>query len=123
MLWGRGMRLCLPSAAGFSPPPSTLTLPPAVAAALGALPWPVYQCTRPLLAAVAEEAVRRQCLAQPEGRTALDAALASARALSPSFSADLEAQVAVWRAQGRAAAGNSIVRAPPREAVPASASR
>lgn len=99
----------------------------AVAAALGALPWPVYQCTRPLLAALAQEAVRRCALGEaspPAGRAAVDAALAAARALNLAFGADLEAQAAGWRAQGRLATGNTIVRAPAREpATPISAFR
>ena len=89
------------SPARFPRPPP---LPPAVAASLGAFPWPVYQCVVPLLKAGAHEGVRRLAvgeLSPPAGSRLVAAALASAHALSPRIGAELEAEVAGWKAQVR----------------------
>ncbi|PSC69363.1 FLOWERING LOCUS T-like isoform X2 [Micractinium conductrix] len=86
-----------------------------VAASLGAFPWPVYQCVVPLLKAGAHEGVRRLAvgeLSPPAGSRLVAAALASAHALSPRIGAELEAEVAGWKAQARLAAGNQIIAFP-----------
>jgi O-antigen/teichoic acid export membrane protein len=84
----------------------------AVAASLGAFPWPVYQCVLPLLEAVAQEGVRRQAAGEmsPAASSALVAtALGSAAALNLRFGAELEAKVAGWQNQARLATGGNIL--------------
>lgn len=86
-----------------------------MAAALGRFPWPVYQCVVPLLKGVVEEGARRTALGEmspPAGAALLDAALASAATLSPRIGGELEAAAAAWAAQGRLAAGHTILRFP-----------
>lgn len=101
-----------------SPPALTLcpaAPPAAVAAALGHFPWPVYQCVVPLLREVAHEAARRTAvggMSPPAGARALQAAVASANALNPRIGAELEAEAAGWRAQGRLATGHAIPSEP-----------
>lgn len=83
-----------------------------VAASLGFFPWPVYQCVLPLLESVAEEAVRRQAVGEmsPAASAALLArAAASAGKLNPRLGAELEAKVAVWKAQARLCTGSNII--------------